>query len=174
MCCWLSKGLDADLRSKGGASDLVQQTFVEPPQDFARFQGRSRREPRNWLVGVLHHNLADFRRRYRDRAARQVTREEPLSGVARCALCDRLAVDSPSPVVAKEDQVIAEELGRKPQVPRWRAVHEDGSPFPGETHPPMVTLRTAQPGARFRFTTRSRSGVTWAPGNRGRRTTSPT
>jgi PAS domain S-box-containing protein len=29
--------------------------------------------------------------------------------------------------------------------PRWRAVHEDGSPFPGDTHPAMVTLRTAEP-----------------------------
>jgi PAS domain S-box-containing protein len=29
--------------------------------------------------------------------------------------------------------------------PRWRAIHEDGSPFPGETHPAMVTLRTGQP-----------------------------
>ena len=24
-------------------------------------------------------------------------------------------------------------------------MHEDGSPFPGEMHPPMVTLRTGQP-----------------------------
>ena len=29
--------------------------------------------------------------------------------------------------------------------PRWRAIHEDGSPFPGETHPSMITLRTGQP-----------------------------
>ena len=29
--------------------------------------------------------------------------------------------------------------------PRWRAVHEDGSPFPGEEHPAMVTLRTGTP-----------------------------
>lgn len=29
--------------------------------------------------------------------------------------------------------------------PRWHALHEDGSPFPGETHPAMVTLRTGQP-----------------------------
>jgi len=28
--------------------------------------------------------------------------------------------------------------------PRWRAIHEDGSDFPGETHPAMVALRTAQ------------------------------
>jgi PAS domain S-box-containing protein len=36
-------------------------------------------------------------------------------------------------------------MGRTPHDPRWRAIHEDGSSFPGETHPPMVTLRTGQP-----------------------------
>lgn len=29
--------------------------------------------------------------------------------------------------------------------PRWRAIHEDGSPFPGETHPTTVTMRTGKP-----------------------------
>lgn len=29
--------------------------------------------------------------------------------------------------------------------PNWRSVHQDGSPFPGEDHPAMVTLRTGQP-----------------------------
>jgi PAS domain S-box-containing protein len=33
-------------------------------------------------------------------------------------------------------------LGRTSIDPRWRTIHEDGSPFPGETHPAMVTLRT--------------------------------
>ncbi|MDO9286898.1 MAG: PAS domain S-box protein [Aquabacterium sp.] len=28
---------------------------------------------------------------------------------------------------------------------RWEALHEDGSPFPGEQHPSMVALRTGQP-----------------------------
>lgn len=28
--------------------------------------------------------------------------------------------------------------------PRWRAIHEDGSRFPGETHPAMMTLRTGR------------------------------
>jgi PAS domain S-box-containing protein len=36
-------------------------------------------------------------------------------------------------------------LGRTPHDPRWRAVRADGSPFPGEAHPPMVTLRTGRP-----------------------------
>lgn len=29
--------------------------------------------------------------------------------------------------------------------PRWRAIHEDGTPFPGESHPAMVVLRTGLP-----------------------------
>ncbi len=35
--------------------------------------------------------------------------------------------------------------GVKSTDPRWRAVHEDGSPFLGEEHPAMVTLRTGLP-----------------------------
>jgi len=33
-------------------------------------------------------------------------------------------------------------LGRTSMDTRWGAVHEDGSAFPGEEHPAMVTLRT--------------------------------
>lgn len=35
-------------------------------------------------------------------------------------------------------------MGRTSLDPRWRSVHEDGKPFPGETHPAMVTLRTGE------------------------------
>ncbi|HVI02587.1 MAG TPA: PAS domain S-box protein [Enhygromyxa sp.] len=35
--------------------------------------------------------------------------------------------------------------GRSSTDPRWRSIHEDGSPFPGETHPAMVSLRTGEP-----------------------------
>ncbi len=35
--------------------------------------------------------------------------------------------------------------GRSSLDPRWRAIHEDGSPFPSETHPAMVSLRTSLP-----------------------------
>ncbi len=36
-------------------------------------------------------------------------------------------------------------MGRTSVDPRWRAVREDGSPFPGETHPAMEALRTGRP-----------------------------
>lgn len=36
-------------------------------------------------------------------------------------------------------------LGRTSTDPEWETVREDGSPFPGEEHPAMVTLRTGEP-----------------------------
>ncbi len=36
-------------------------------------------------------------------------------------------------------------FGRTSVDPRWRAIHEDGSPFEGDSHPAMVTLRTGTP-----------------------------
>jgi PAS domain S-box-containing protein len=36
-------------------------------------------------------------------------------------------------------------MGRTSVDPRWRAIREDGSAFPGEEHPAMVTLRSGQP-----------------------------
>ena len=35
-------------------------------------------------------------------------------------------------------------MGRTSIDPRWKATHEDGSDFPGETHPSMVALRTGK------------------------------
>ncbi len=39
---------------------------------------------------------------------------------------------------------LAQMQGRTSHDPRWRAVREDGSDFPGEEHPSMVALRTGQ------------------------------
>jgi len=39
----------------------------------------------------------------------------------------------------------AQMMGRSSIDPSWQTIHENGSPFPGETHPAMVTLRTGEP-----------------------------
>jgi PAS domain S-box-containing protein len=36
-------------------------------------------------------------------------------------------------------------LARTSIDPRWQSIHEDGSPFPGDMHPAMVSLRTGLP-----------------------------
>src|SRR5436309_13462494 len=66
--------LDPELRAKGGASDLVQETFVKAHRHFAHFQGDSDVELRAWLRRLLLNNLADFRALYREAGKRQVAR----------------------------------------------------------------------------------------------------
>ena len=72
------KELGADLRAKAGASDLVQETFLEAQRDFARFQGGSRGEFRFWLLRILMHNVRAFTRLYRDTDKRCIAREVGL------------------------------------------------------------------------------------------------
>ena len=69
--------LDADLRAKGGASDLVQETFIKAHRHFAGFQGGAD-ELRAWLRRILLNHLADFRDLYRETEKRQAAREVPL------------------------------------------------------------------------------------------------
>src|SRR5262249_1313717 len=52
---------DADLRARGGPSDLVQESLMEASRDFANFRGRQQEELLAWLRGILRNNLADFR-----------------------------------------------------------------------------------------------------------------
>lgn len=70
--------LEPDLQAKAGASDLVQDTFVEAQRVFAGFRGQTEEELLSWLRQILLHNLADFRRSYRASKKRQVQREVSL------------------------------------------------------------------------------------------------
>ncbi|HMP58753.1 MAG TPA: sigma-70 family RNA polymerase sigma factor [Gemmatales bacterium] len=70
--------LEPGLRPKGGASDVVQQTFLEAQQDFSRFHGTSAAELRAWLRRLLLNNLANFRRGYTGTAKRALGREIAL------------------------------------------------------------------------------------------------
>src|SRR5205814_6556278 len=54
--------LEPDLQAKAGASDLVQDTFVEAHRGFGGFRGRNEEALLTWLRKILLHNLADFRR----------------------------------------------------------------------------------------------------------------
>src|SRR5262245_6389007 len=70
--------LNPALRPKGGASDLVQQTFLEAQRDFDRFTGDSEQELLAWLRQLLRHNLANFARDYRQTGKRRIDREVAL------------------------------------------------------------------------------------------------
>ena len=73
-----NKEIGPVLRPKEGASDIVQETFLEAHRDLDQFSGRSRRELKSWLMRILRNNLANFVRRYRGSIKRQVGREISL------------------------------------------------------------------------------------------------
>jgi RNA polymerase sigma-70 factor (ECF subfamily) len=56
--------LPAPLVSKGGASDLAQETLLAAYRVRHRFEGHTLDDVRAWLRGILRNELAAFRRRY--------------------------------------------------------------------------------------------------------------
>jgi RNA polymerase sigma-70 factor (ECF subfamily) len=74
------KELDPKLKAKGGASDIVQQTFLEAQQAFGRFHGDSEPELLAWLRHMLLNNVANFRRHWVGTDKRQVGLEVPIHG----------------------------------------------------------------------------------------------
>jgi len=112
--------LDADLQAKGGASDLVQETFLEAYRDFARFQGTTEAELLAWLRCLLLNNMANFTRYYRATGKRQVGREVRLEGgdSARAGNADFIA-DTCSPsteaMAHEKAEAVARALERLPE-----------------------------------------------------------
>src|SRR5829696_597984 len=68
-------GLPDDLRAKGGASDVVQETFLDAYKHADGFDGASAGELLAWLTTILRSRLANFQRDFRGTAKRQVSRE---------------------------------------------------------------------------------------------------
>lgn len=110
--------LESDLRAKAGASDLVQESFLEAHRDIAHFQGESLDELLAWLRRILLHNLADFARQYRETAARRISREQTLDDSTGPVLAQHLAVPDPSPskqaVANEQHAALAQALQRLP------------------------------------------------------------
>jgi RNA polymerase sigma-70 factor (ECF subfamily) len=102
--------LDPELRAKGGASDLVQETFIDAQRLLGRFEGATEEAWAAWLRELLLYNLGDFVRRYRATGKRRVGRE--VGQPAGDSSTDRggeLAADTASPSVTAmaAEQVVA-------------------------------------------------------------------
>ncbi len=67
-----------ELRAKFGASDLVQETFLEAQRHLGIFRGKSTGEMRAWLRRILDCRLANIRRSYLGTEMRAVAREMTL------------------------------------------------------------------------------------------------
>jgi RNA polymerase sigma-70 factor (ECF subfamily) len=112
--------LDPRLQAKGGASDLVQETFVEAVRDFGEFTGDSEAELLVWLRHHLRYRVAKFIRRYREAAKRAAGREVPLdagssSFATRPALADAQLTPNECALADERDHLLEQALERLPE-----------------------------------------------------------
>jgi RNA polymerase sigma-70 factor (ECF subfamily) len=101
-----NEGLPMELQARGGASDLVQETFLKATVAFPKFQGQEEPQFRAWLLTMLHNTERNFRRDQWTES-RQPGREEPLQqGDTSSGAGQDLAapVDSPSAAVARREE----------------------------------------------------------------------
>jgi RNA polymerase sigma-70 factor (ECF subfamily) len=87
---------DEKLRGKGGASDLVQETFLKAHRHFGRFRGETEGELLAWLRQLLLNNLVSFRRLF-VAGRRHVGREVNLDGRDTSSPGHQLRGPAPSP-----------------------------------------------------------------------------
>jgi RNA polymerase sigma-70 factor (ECF subfamily) len=127
------RSLGPELQAKGGASDLVQETFLDAQRLFPRFEGESAAQLRAWLRCLLLHKAAKLGRRYRSTRKRQLSREVPLAGAGPAA--GRFAAAAPTPSVQamadEQLQRLRDAIARLPddyrQVMTLR--YQEGLPF---------------------------------------------
>jgi RNA polymerase sigma-70 factor, ECF subfamily len=100
--------LNGDLQAKGGASDLVQETFLEAHRAFDHFQGNSEAELRAWLRRLLHHRAAKFGRRYRTTQKRRLARESAMSAAGLAA-----GLGPPAPLPSPSMELVAREQAQR-------------------------------------------------------------
>ena len=104
--------LTPKLHTKGGASDLVQETHLEAHRGFANFVGATRADFLSWLRKILLHNVADFRRRFCQSSIRDVNREISIgNGESKEDQSLQLAANASSPsshMVRQEEAAMLE------------------------------------------------------------------
>lgn len=104
-----NRQMNADLKCKISASDLVQETSLDAYKDILNFRGQRLEELLAWLRRILLYNAANASRHYQGTAKRQLSRELPLE--LHPTVADNLAGDVLSPrslLVAHEEQAAVE------------------------------------------------------------------
>jgi RNA polymerase sigma-70 factor (ECF subfamily) len=111
--------LDRRLQAKGGASDIVQETFLEAQRDFGQFRGTSEQELLAWLRHRLRYRMSKFVRGHRETAKRAATREVPLNITASGTMSLNLAAEQTSPsqraIAQERDDGVERAIERLPE-----------------------------------------------------------
>ncbi|MGE3819923.1 MAG: RNA polymerase sigma factor, partial [Isosphaeraceae bacterium] len=131
-------GLGRSLSAKVGASDLVQDTFLQARRKLSSYRGRTTVEWMSWLEAIMRNRLANVRRHYMDTDRRRVDREISISPVGADTqygpdpgLADTL--NSPGAQAVQHEREIALRKAIEELPERYRQVvrghHEEGLSF---------------------------------------------
>jgi len=104
--------LDADLRRKIGASDIVQDALLTAQEGFARFDGTSNVELRRWVRQILINKIANACRFYRQTACRDIHREEASVEITGADERKGLIDPNPTPSQVAQAKERARAVGR--------------------------------------------------------------
>ena len=123
-----SQRLSADLQAKLGASDIVQETFLNARNGFGGFRGKTEGELLAWLRHILINELASKNRAFRGTSKRQVSKEIGQPDALQVNLAEQLPGGDPSPsarAVANENReelqrALAKLSSTDQQVIQWR------------------------------------------------------
>jgi RNA polymerase sigma-70 factor, ECF subfamily len=109
--------LSGEVKVKAGASDVVQDAFLEAQRLFTRFHGDKGDEFRAWLRAILLNKVNELHNRYQDVQKRQIDREQSLddtgeSGPLHGALPGTDSTPSGRAMRHEEEHQLAAALGR--------------------------------------------------------------
>jgi RNA polymerase sigma-70 factor, ECF subfamily len=119
-----------ELQAKLGASDLVQDTFLEAQRHLGIFRGKTKAETRSWLRKILECRVANIRRSYAATEKRATQREVKIdsllagSGAELQSLKSREPSPSNHAIRNEWNQALEQALARLPehyrQAVAWR------------------------------------------------------
>jgi RNA polymerase sigma-70 factor (ECF subfamily) len=100
----------AALRSRVDPVDVVQDTLMKAWRRFSQFQGETEADWLAWLRQILHHNMANERRRHVQTAMRSTRREVPLAKAVLVQLPDLAVPNAAASGVQAQEQERSEAL----------------------------------------------------------------
>ncbi len=99
-----NQDLPSEIRSKLGASDVVQEAMLSAHRDFGRFDGATQSDFLAWIRGILKNDLLETRRYYHGAEKRKIGRESPIDDSRQIGATLRDAAVTPGTNAVRNEQ----------------------------------------------------------------------